>query len=180
MRARSAVTLVCVLAAATLAAASPKAFAAEGVMDDAARSPDLSGRWEGPSYFDLQAKQDCGGPAGLCMMRLDVVACGEGWCGIELGKDDKCGGTALRLSKGKDETGQSFFEGKLELAKGTEPYVVRAFLIPDGAGGKPSLHIIGDTGGEFRIFRRSFPFQTTLARSGEPHCKPETTVSLAD
>ncbi len=80
----------------------------------------------------------------------------------------KCGGTALRLGKGKSEPGRATYEGKLELAKGTEPYVVRAFLVPNALGGKPSLDIIGDTGGEFRMFRRSFPFQTTLSRSGDP------------
>lgn len=175
----------CVLAAAALALAAPTAWAVDekaGEAEPSASSGDLSGRWEGPSYFDMKAKanEDCAGGDGPCMLKLDVVACGEGWCGIELGKDDRCGATALRLSKGKTDADRSSFEGKLELAKGTEPYVVRAFLGSGTPDGRPSLDIIGDTGGEFRMFRRSFPFQTTLVRSGEPHCKPETTVSLAD
>ena len=173
-----------VLAAAALASAGAVPAAADETINDAAvQQLDLSGRWEGSSYFDLKPGQDCAstaGSSGSCMLRLDVVACGEGWCGVELGKDDRCGGTALRLGKGKSEPGRATYEGKLELAKGTEPYVVRAFLVPNAPGGKPSLDIIGDTGGEFRMFRRSFPFQTTLSRSGDPHCKPETTVSLAD
>jgi hypothetical protein len=169
-----------VLAAAALASVGPQRAAADEAMNDAPVQLDLSGRWEGPSYFDLKGGQDCGAASGSCMLRLDVVACGEGWCGVELSKDDKCGGTALRLGKGKAEPDRATYEGKLELAKGTEPYVVRAFLASNAPGGKPSLEIIGDTGGEFRMFRRSFPFQTTLSRSGDPHCKPETTVSLAD
>jgi hypothetical protein len=145
-----------------------------------AAAVDLSGRWEGASYFDSKASETCAGAGVPCVLKLDVVACGDGWCGIELGKEDRCGATALRLGKGTPEAGRASFEGKLELAKGTEPYVVRSFLGSSSLDGKPSLEIIGDTGGEFRMFRRSFPFQTTLVRSGEPHCKPETTVSLLD
>jgi hypothetical protein len=173
----------CVLAAAAFAFAGSAAMATDertGEVPGAAVSGDLSGRWEGASYFDSKASENCTGAGGPCVLKLDVVACGDGWCGIELGKEDRCGATALRLGKGTPEAGRASFEGKLELAKGTEPYVVRAFLGSSSLDGKPSLEIIGDTGGEFRMFRRSFPFQTTLLRSGEPHCKPETTVSLAD
>jgi hypothetical protein len=186
VRARSRVAQFCVLAAAVFATVGPAAAdekageAQPSVSSGGLSGGDLSGRWEGPSYFDTKERENCAGAGGSCLLRLDVVACGDGWCGIELGKEDRCGATALRLDKGKTEPGRASFEGKLELAKGTEPYVVRAFLGSGTPDGKPSLEIIGDTGGEFRMFRRSFPFQTTLVRSGEPHCKPETTVSLAD
>jgi hypothetical protein len=35
----------------------------------------------------------------------------------------------------------------------------------------------GDTGGEFRMFRRTFPFHATLTRTSEATCKLEKPVS---
>jgi hypothetical protein len=181
VRARSRMAQFCVLAAAAFAiVGSAEAGESTVEVQPGTSLGDLSGRWEGSPYFDTKARESCGEAGSACLLKLDVVACGDGWCGIELGKEERCGATALRLGKGVTESGTATFEGKLELAKGTEPYVVRAFLSSATPDGKPALEIIGDTGGEFRMFRRSFPFQTTLVRSGEPHCKPETTVSLAD
>mgnify|MGYP001304265228 CR=1 FL=1 len=66
---------------------------------------------------------------------------------------------------------------KLELARGTEPYVVEAYMHPAVAEGRAELSITGDTGGEFRVFRRSFPFHATLERTGEATCKLDKPVS---
>ena len=139
---------------------------------------DLTGRWEGRTVGLARAK-DCG--EGPCTLALDLVRCATGWCGVEVtGGDRKCGATALRLDDGDAGSGggATVFRGKLELAKGTEPYVVEAYLIPPtDADDKTELQIAGDTGGEFRVFRRSFPFTATLARTGEAKCRPESTVS---
>ena len=84
----------------------------------------------------------------------------------------------MRLDGSSSESGNVYFKGKLELAKGTEPYVVQAYLVPAVDATEPqTLEILGDTGGEFRMFRRSFPFSTQLVRSGDAVCKAEKPVS---
>jgi hypothetical protein len=140
---------------------------------------DLSGRWEGRT-FELARATNCGETP--CTLTLDLSRCATGWCGVEvLGTEKKCGGTALKLDAGEAGANNTLFKGKLELAKGTEPYVVEVNLMT-WAGDEPKtqLQITGDTGGEFRMFRRTFPFNATLARSGDAQCRPETTVSLLD
>jgi hypothetical protein len=117
------------------------------------------------------------------MLVVDIAKCQTGWCGVEVvGSEQRCGATALILDSGQETGGSStLFKGKLELAKGTEPYVVEAYLVSMSGGDvKTELQISGDTGGEFRMFRRSFPFNATLVRSGDAHCRPESTVSLLD
>lgn len=138
---------------------------------------DLSGRWEGDSHSMSGPEGGCDG--GQCPLRLDIVACGETWCGIEVAKDGGCGGKALEL-KAITEEGVSpgGLEGKLQLASGTEPYVIHAYVSEaDSAGQKDALHMTGDTGGEFRFWRRSFPFHATLARTGDAICKDLKPVS---
>lgn len=119
---------------------------------------------------------DCDGKP--CTLTLDLVRCRDGWCGVEVtGVERRCGATALTLDGGASG-GINPFKGKLELARGTEPYVVEAYLVPaSGDDARPELQILGDTGGKFRMFRRSFPFSATLARAGEAACRPESTVS---
>src|SRR5690349_20409363 len=93
-RARSGLAQFCVLAAAALALAGPTAaMAGEDKPDEphlGAAAVDLSGRWEGASYFDSKASETCAGAGVPCVLKLDFVACGDGWCGIELGKEDRC------------------------------------------------------------------------------------------
>jgi len=171
----SSIAALCVLAAAGAALAGDPNGSTDGA---SAAASDLSGRWEGRT-FELARAKDCG--EGPCTLALDLVRCASGWCGVEVtGGDHKCGATALRLDGGTAGSGggATVFRGKLELAKGTEPYVVEAYLIPPlDADDKTELQIAGDTGGEFRMFRRSFPFNATLARTGDAKCRPESTVS---
>ena len=49
------------------------------------RAEQIAGRWQGDSW----TQTDAGGP-----LTLDIVACGNGWCGIKVEAGDKCGGTA--------------------------------------------------------------------------------------
>ncbi len=168
----SSIAAICVLAGAALAGepAAPPAPAAA----------DISGRWQGESYvLASKAAEGCDGTR--CTLTLDIARCASGWCGVEVAENQKCGATALRIQGEDDGAGGTVFKGKLELARGTEPYVVQAYLSPAMEGeNKPGLEIIGDTGGEFRIFRRSFPFNARLVRAGDAKCKPETSISLLD
>ncbi len=119
VRARSSVAQFCVLAAAAFAIAGPAtADEKAGEAQPSVSSADLSGRWEGPSYFDTKASENCAGAGGSCLLRLDVVACGDGWCGIELGKEDRCGATALRLGKGKTEPGRGILRRQARAGQG--------------------------------------------------------------
>lgn len=190
----SSFTALCVLATAgfalqtagsfataepALAGDAPSALAAPS----ATASADLSGRWQGRSYELSRRESDCSGTR--CLLTLDVMKCTTGWCGVEvLDGDKRCGATALKLDGETSAAGSAVpvYRGTLELAKGTEPYVVEVYVVPGGREGSPDrdLQIAGDTGGEFRMFRRSFPFNATLARAGEPTCKPETAVSMLD
>lgn len=154
---RTIIGAFCVLAAAAPALAGLQSSA-------------IGGRWQGQNYRMAAMTPGCDG--GACTLTLDIVPCGEGWCGIEVAADQSCGATAMRIGAAKEETtGDYSFEGKLELAKGTEPYVIRAYLRPGAEGAPASLQLTGDTGGEFRIYRRSFPFHASLARLGEALCK---------
>lgn len=140
----------------------------------------VAGRWHNDRVWMLaKAKTDC--DKGQCGLTLDIVACGDGWCGIEVGPDNSCGATALKFETAKTKETEAkdavLFGGTLELARGTEPYVVEAYMRPAADEAPAELSITGDTGGEFRVFRRSFPFHATLARTGEAVCKLDKPVS---
>lgn len=178
IRIASSFALLCVLAAASASLAGDAEAPSAETLPAAV---DLSGRWEGRSFELARASADCGDKP--CTLTLDLARCAGGWCGVEvIGTEQRCGATALRLDAGAGGNGSvTTFKGKLALAKGTEPYVVEAYLVSDApATGARELQITGDTGGEFRVFRRSFPFNATLARTSEAHCRPESTVSLLD
>lgn len=152
-------------AVCVLAAASP--------LSAAITAASIAGRWQGESYA-----RDAGGP-----LTLDIVACGTGWCGIKVEAGDKCGGTALKIDAGVAPADSDYiqFNGTLQLAAGTEPYVVHTSLFipgPEAASAAPlMLQITGDTGGEFRAYRRSFPFEAQMARIKDAGCHAPQTVS---
>jgi len=158
---RLMLSAVCVLAAAApLHAESPTL-----------KATDISGRWQGDSYAIG------GAPAKLT---LDIVACGGRWCGVSVEANNSCGATALKLDAGQTTTDNVTFKGTLALARGTEPYTVQSYLIPASEGDPVRLQVIGDTGGTFRIFRRSFPFEAQLTRTRDAVCKPTEIISMAD
>lgn len=143
---------------------------------DAAKIDDISGRWVGGSYQPKVASADC--KEGLCPLTLDLAPCGEGICGVEVSGGTTCGHTALELKAKPDGGPRTLFVGKLALINGTEPYTVEVFLLKS-QDEAPVLRIIGDTGGEFHMMRRSFPFSTTLSRAGDAVCKSEKQLSDA-
>jgi hypothetical protein len=155
------VGIICVLA--TAAAIAGGAFGAE------LKATDIVGRWQGETWVK-------GGGGSLT---LDVVACGKGWCGIRVAANDTCAGTSLKLGAGMLAHGSAQFEGTLQLAPGTEPYTVQALIFSPEPGKPLAMRIAGDTGGQFRVYRRSFPFEANLARTGEPVCYTPQTVSEA-
>ncbi len=138
----------------------------------------ISGRWTGKPHV-LRADPKRCGPDG-CTLTLDVVACAGGWCGVEVTGDGKvCGGDTMTLTQRKAESGalSPYFDGKLSLAQGSEPYVVEAHHRPAHGGEKSILTFVGDTGPELMLFRRSFPFNATLTRVADAVCKAEKPVS---
>lgn len=154
---------ICVLATALPLAASAG--------DNGLKPAQIAGRWMGDTYT-----QHNGGA-----LTLDIVACGNAWCGIKVEAGDKCGGTALKVEHvgppAEDQSDSLQFNGSLELAPGTEPYVVQAWLMPPSENGSLTLQITGDTGGEYRAYRRSFPFEAQMARVKDAVCHAPQTVS---
>ena len=132
---------------------------------------DIGGRWTGATFTQTSKGT----------LTVDIVACGKAWCGVQVAENGKCGGTALKLQYVKPsdaEEGHGLqFDGSLELAAGTEPYTVQAWLMPAREDAPIYLMVTGDTGGSFRVFRRSFPFEAQLARTQDAVCHAPQSVS---
>lgn len=154
--------VICVLATAASLATAARAVDL--------KAADIAGRWMGDTWA-----VDSSAP-----LTLDIVACGAGWCGIRVAANDTCAGTALKVSAGTVEENNAQFEGTLELAPGTEPYTVQATIFPPEEGRPLAMQITGDTGGEFRAYRRSFPFEAQMARIRDAVCQAPQTVSALD
>ena len=133
---------------------------------------DLNGRWAGQPMGYLDPAKVCGSKG--CDLTLDIVRCGDYWCGIRVEKSNECGGVALNLTPPKvvdPKVTPIVLNGKLELAEGTQPYVIEAVLGALLDGEPTQLTMVGDTGPELMMMRRSFPFRTVMARTGEAVCK---------
>jgi uncharacterized low-complexity protein len=176
LRISMSVGLFCVAAAAVAAVAGVFSVGAAHAGEAPSAPADITGRWQGASY-EMSRSQTCDDDD-CRQLTLDISRCGEGWCGIEVAKGGGCGGTALRINAGELEGAGTLYKGELKLAEGTEPYTVEGYFSPGGQPGQTLLEITGDTGGEFRVFRRSFPFHTALSRTGDALCRPEKSVSM--
>ena len=132
---------------------------------------DIGGRWKGQPMGYLDPAKVCGTKG--CDLTLDIVRCGDNWCGIKLEDGDTCGAVALNLTPHHvtDPAVTPVFDGRLELIKGSASYVIEAVLRVGKDGEKSQLSMVGDTGSELRMMRRSFPFHAVLARIGETVCK---------
>jgi hypothetical protein len=155
--------IVCVLATASPLVA--------GEAGNGMKPVQIAGRWAGETYLEKSGGK----------LMLDIVACGDSWCGIKVDANGKCGGTALKVAyvppEPDNQSDSLQFNGSLELASGTEPYVVQAWLMPAVEQQPLTLQITGDTGGEYRAYRRSFPFEASLVRVDAPLCHAPQTVS---
>ncbi|WP_291160237.1 hypothetical protein [Hyphomicrobium sp.] len=136
----------------------------------------LAGRWTGHyyGYGRNGDAQDCGEDG--CALTYDIVACKDGWCGIAIKDDNSCGDVAVHLASDASQ-GEAAFKGKLELAKGAAPYAIEAWYRTDEESKIGQLHLLGDTGPELLLFRRSYPFEANFARTGDATCKAEKTTS---
>src|SRR5262245_20243662 len=106
-------------------------------------------------------------------LTLDLLRCGDGWCGIEVNQAGTCGRTVLR-ARG-DEEGQ--LKGRLELATESQPYMVAVNFYRLGTSDPGELLISGHTGNRFEPWRRTYPYQVPFARSGDVTCRPDPKVS---
>lgn len=170
------VACVCVVAAAgfTPGASVAGDDAAAGSPVHATALQDLAGRWQGRFHAFGARRASCQGDD-CHALTLDIGRCGDGWCGVIVGKDGGCGATALKLASGKPDGREYAFEGTISIAEGTEPYTVRATGNRRSADDPAVLWLIGDTGGTLRMMRRTFPFEAQLTRQGEPACKEQKT-----
>lgn len=136
----------------------------------------LAGRWTGQYYGFGRSGEgpDCSDNA--CKLTYDIVACKEGWCGISVKSDNSCGLLALHLAA-EAKTGERMFTGNLEIAKGAASYAVGAWRNIDKDSGAINLHFIGNTGAELLLFRRSYPFEADLTRSGDAICTLDKATS---
>ena len=110
-------------------------------------------------------------------LTLDLSRCKEGWCGVEV-TGANCGRTALRLTAADPEKRShnlAQFVGRFERAAETQPYVVQASIVQNAPTVK--LKLVGHSGDQFEMFRRTFPLSMLLARSGEAQCRPDSKVS---
>ena len=167
MRTTGILVTVCVAGWATCAHA-----------DDAGR-PSLEGRWTGQFGGSSGYSESCTSAAG-CKLTLDIVACGADWCGTRIDDKGGCAGAALRLTltpKQPENASVVSFNGQLELVRGSSPYYVQAWSQRVGTDATPTLRMVGDSGGEIRILRRTFPFSVSLARTDKAHCRADAKTS---
>jgi hypothetical protein len=108
-------------------------------------------------------------------LTLDISRCGDGWCGVQV-KNDACAQTALRMAAKEEHEGTTVsFRGRLTLAEKAAPYAISATLYArDGA---VRLRLMGNPGNELELWRRWYPLNELMARSGPPQCKPDAKVS---
>lgn len=165
------VGVLCGVTAAVLATTSVlagEAPASKPVAVAALSTPSLAGRWSGTPYVIRNDASRC--TEGECKLVLDIVACAGGWCAIEVDTKNACAAEVMQLKTHSDTKRKDAFEGQLSLGKGTQDYVVDANVQPAEDGRPATLEIVGDTGPEFRWFRRSFPFHAALTRVGDAVC----------
>jgi uncharacterized protein (DUF2147 family) len=118
----------------------------------AAGASDLTGRWS----------------ASRPKLTLDIVRCGEGWCGIEVTEGARCGRTVLRLETARAVSGPMVsFAGRLEVIAEAEPYAVGATL--QSQGNAAVLWMLGHTGATL-LPRRMYPLNAYFTRLGDPIC----------
>lgn len=188
----SPVAVVALLIAGMSFAGADGGIAADGDRARAARDAvgapiSLAGRWKGMRYaynFRARDAEKCAGRR--CELTYDMVACGDAWCGIAVTDDTTCGAIALRLGADAKAARGQVFNGKLELAAGAAPYTVQAwYAAPDGTAAdgttgqrrNAKLRLVGDTGSELLMMRRSFPFQADLQRIADATCTLENATS---
>lgn len=150
------------------AATMVAAFCVAGMATATAMEPaEIAGRW----VSDKEWAQD------NYRMTLDISRCGTSWCGVEVKNDTTCGRTVLRLDQGTPHEVESFaeFAGRIEVAPGTQPYVVRASIARRDTG--LQMHLSGHSGDKFEPWRRNYPYRQLMVRAGDAVCRADPKVS---
>jgi hypothetical protein len=150
------------------AATMVAAFCVAGMATATAMEPaEIAGRW----VSDKEWVQDD------YRMTLDISRCGTSWCGVEVKNDTTCGRTVLRLDQGTPHEVESFaeFAGRIEVAPGTQPYVVRASIARRDTG--LQMHLSGHSGDKFEPWRRNYPYRQLMVRAGDAVCRADPKVS---
>jgi hypothetical protein len=150
------------------AATMVAAFCVAGMATATAMEPaEIAGRW----VSDKEWAQD------NYRMTLDISRCGTGWCGVEVKNGATCGRTVLRLDQGAPHEIESFaeFAGRIEVAPGTQPYVVRASIARRDTG--LQMHLSGHSGDKFEPWRRNYPYRQLMVRAGDAVCRADPKVS---
>ena len=166
------VVALCGVTAAVLATTSALAGdmpKTKAVAVAALSTPSLAGRGSGTPHVIRNDATRCAD--GDCKLVVDIVACSSGWCAIEVDKQNACAAEVMQLKTHTDTKRTDAFEGKLSLGKETQTYVIDAHLMAAEDDTPAMIELVGDTGPEFRWFRRSFPFHAALTRVGDATCK---------
>jgi hypothetical protein len=110
-------------------------------------------------------------------LTLDLLRCGDGWCGVEVTQAGACGRTVLRARSNNDDDERYQLTGRLELATEGQPYMIAITLYQRSPSDPGELLISGHTGNRFEPWRRTYPYEMAFARSGEVTCRPDPKVS---
>lgn len=136
---------------------------------------DIAGRWSGSYHGSGALRSKCEG--GPCKLTLDISKCEGNWCGVIVNADGSCGARAMNLTAGvAPATDYLQYEGRLELEPKAASYVIQATLWVTQAGER-SVDIVGDSGKELMLMRRSFPFSAHIARTGEAVCSGDKSTT---
>lgn len=108
---------------------------------------------------------------------LDISACAEGYCGVQVNADGSCDRRVLTfaaLSEMFPLTVPAVEPpGRLQLATHPAPMEARVSLAPGRAESPPRIIIYAsERAGPAMAMRRFFPFQAVLARIGDAACAP--------
>lgn len=138
------------------------------------KAADFAGRWSGSYHGYGAARAKCDG--GPCTITLDISHCATGWCGVLVKEDGSCGSLAMKVEAGESKDDWARFNGRLELEPKAASYAIQATLWTNDKGEK-GIEILGDTGKELVLMRRSFPFSAHLTRSGDTKCTSDKATS---
>ena len=122
---------------------------------------DLTGRWTSANHKYV----------------LDIVKCGEDWCGVKINADQSCGAIALRLSHVAKAGTIVMLNGRLDLQPEIEPYEVSISFDNANNANPTQIQMLGDPNEAPSLMTRTIRFYDLLARSGEAQCKAESKTS---
>jgi hypothetical protein len=103
------------------------------------------------------------------ILLVDVVPCGDVFCGRLVGKGNRCLGQILKLKPVEDDP--LVLSGELDLAENYGSYTVYA-IIRGKEGERPQMKLIGGDR-THSVFSRSMPVDVLLTRVGEAACQPQ-------